>query len=106
MLGLIFIYYIGKSYYRLASDHNKDNKWLYSVLGIIAYYAGVYGFAIMLGIYAEVSEKYEIYEMSDVMWSLVCFPFGIATCILLYMFLRHLFSAKKESVALDEWEVS
>lgn len=38
MLGLIFIYFIGRAFYRLAEEHNRI-KWLWAVIGVVSYYA-------------------------------------------------------------------
>jgi hypothetical protein len=51
MLGIIFIYWVGKKYYYLAIK-NEKNKWIYSILGIVIYYLGtiigVFIFSIIL----------------------------------------------------------
>lgn len=39
MIGLICIYFIGKYFYKVAKDYNK-NRWLYSLLGILCFYVG------------------------------------------------------------------
>ncbi len=41
MLGLFLLYFIGKIFYQLAEAHNK-NKWVFAILGVIAYYAGTF----------------------------------------------------------------
>lgn len=38
MLGLLLIYFIGKYFYQLAVDHNR-NAWGYAILGVVVYYA-------------------------------------------------------------------
>lgn len=47
MLGLILIYWIGKSFYKLAEQYGKS-EWGYAILGVIVFYAG----QILLGILA------------------------------------------------------
>ena len=39
MLSIVFLYFIGKFFYTLTQKYNK-NKWLYAILGIVAYYVG------------------------------------------------------------------
>ena len=34
MLGLLLIYFIGKYFYDLAAEFEK-NKWLYAILGVV-----------------------------------------------------------------------
>jgi len=38
MLGLLLIYWIGKSFYNLAEKNEKGN-WLYAILGVVSFYA-------------------------------------------------------------------
>lgn len=49
MLGILFIYFIGKSFYTLAEEHDKK-LWLWAVLGVLSYYLGsvVFGILILL----------------------------------------------------------
>ena len=37
MLGLLLIYWIGKKYYELATEHNRS-PWGYAILGVFVYY--------------------------------------------------------------------
>ena len=37
MLSILLIYFIGKRFYDLSIEFNK-NKWVYGILGIVAYY--------------------------------------------------------------------
>ena len=37
MLGILLIYFIGKRFYDLSVDYDK-NKWVYAVLGVVSYY--------------------------------------------------------------------
>ena len=44
IIGLLLIYFIGKSFYELAHTHNRS-KWGYAILGIVTYY----GLQLLLG---------------------------------------------------------
>jgi hypothetical protein len=48
MLGLILIYFIGRSFYRLADYYNRS-KWGFAILGIAVYYASQLIYAFLLG---------------------------------------------------------
>ncbi len=37
MLGLIFIFFLGHAFYRLAEEHSR-NKWIWAVVGVLFYY--------------------------------------------------------------------
>ena len=37
MLGILLIYFIGKRFYDLSVEHQK-NKWLFAILGVVTYY--------------------------------------------------------------------
>ena len=37
MLGIILIYFIGRRFYDLSTEYNK-NKWVYAILSVVAYY--------------------------------------------------------------------
>ncbi len=103
MLGLLLIYYIGKYFYRLSEEYGKK-KWLYSILGIVSYYSGAILFGLGWGLYIEVSGQYQLYEADSWVIELAAIPFCLATCILFYMLLRHLWSSKDTIDTLDDWE--
>jgi Na+/proline symporter len=39
MLGILFIYFIGKAFYTLAEENDKK-RWLWAILGVLSYYVG------------------------------------------------------------------
>ncbi|MFC4721276.1 hypothetical protein ACFO5O_03000 [Geojedonia litorea] len=49
MLGIILIYFIGKQFYTLAEDFNK-NKWLYAILSVVIYYVAGFIFGTILAV--------------------------------------------------------
>lgn len=87
MLGLLFIYFIGKYFYCLAREFNK-NKWVFAILGIVSYYAGaiIMGFVIgFISIYLD-----DISWMEDQWWiNMLSLPVGIFSTWLLYKFLKN-----------------
>jgi len=88
MLGLLFIYFVGKQFYELAKEFNKNNKWLYAVLGVISYYGG--GFLIVLGLmflgYFFVPEFVE--SLSETVIGLIMIPCGIFACWIFHYLLK------------------
>jgi len=104
MLGILLIYFVGRYFYRLAIEYNK-RKWLWAIVGVGSWYAGILVFTIVLLLYAELTGNYELYELEDRVLNLIGIPFSLATSILFYMLLRHLWSKKDNLDTLDEWEV-
>jgi len=87
MLGFALLYFIGKYYYNLAVYHNK-NKWGFAVLGIAAYYAGVFFFGVILGFILELSSNNSVNDMNSFVLGLIALPFGAGTTALLYHLLK------------------
>ena len=78
MIGLILLYFVGKAFYDLAGLHNK-NEWLYAVLGVGSYYAGIIvgGFLTAIG--------YELYgesidEVNETLLGILALPIGVLAC--------------------------
>jgi len=104
MLGLLLIYFIGKQFYELSLRYHKS-KWLYTVLGIVIYYVGTIMFAFGLGIYAEYTGNYDIFELSDIVIGLMGIPFGLAACAGFYFLLKRSWSRVREVDTIDNWDV-
>ena len=104
MIGLVCLYYIIKSYSGLAREYNKK-RWLYVILGILSFYGGALLFGLIYIVYAEITGNYGFYELDDFIIELIVFPFCLATCILFYMLLRHIWSRKDVITTLDDWEI-
>ena len=87
ILGFALLYFIGKYYYNLAAYHNK-NKWGFAILGIAAYYAGVFFFGVILGFILELSSNNSVDDMNSFVLGLIALPFGAGTTALLYHLLK------------------
>jgi len=46
MLGILFIYYIGRYFYTLAGRYQK-NEWGFAIAGVLSYYGGQVVFAVL-----------------------------------------------------------
>lgn len=86
MLGIVFLYFIGKYFYKLAEEFNK-NKWLFAVLGIVVYYAGTMIGGVILAILDELVGIGFDWD-NNLLLGLVALPFGIATAYLFYYLLK------------------
>jgi uncharacterized membrane protein len=88
MLGIFFIYFIGKFFYDLAVQY-KHNKWLFAVLGIASYYIG--GFTLLAGfaIVAELIATGFMESFSETQLSFLIIPMGILACAGFYQLLKY-----------------
>ncbi|GGZ63472.1 hypothetical protein [Mesonia mobilis] len=71
MIGIVFIYFVGKKFYTLAEEKNKK-KWPYAILGVLSYYFGLVTGGILLGILLEIFMPGTI---DSTIWLLVYFAF-------------------------------
>ncbi|MGK0389904.1 MAG: hypothetical protein ACI94Y_002649 [Maribacter sp.] len=106
MLGLIFIYFLGRSFYKLAELYGRS-KWGYGILGIVIYYAGSMLGGLIIGIFYAIYVGLEnidnIENKLDGWIGLLVIPFGLLFCWLAYKFIEYRFkkSLEENSVDLD-----
>ena len=86
MLGLVFLYIIGKYFYKLAEQYNK-NKWLFAILAILIYYVGTFVGGIILGILDEFLGFGFDWD-NDLALGLIALPFGLGAAWLFYFLLK------------------
>ena len=99
MLGLLLIYFIGRYFYNLADDFNK-NKWLFTILGIVSYYVFYFLFAFLGGIIIALLSLTSILELPEIVLGLMFIPFGIFGAWLFYFLLKK--NWKKSAIKTDE----
>lgn len=87
MLGLLLIYFIGKYYYQLALQHNK-NAWGYAILGVIVYYGTTFlsGFLFAFA-YMEMGND-SIDSGTELLLTVLSIPIGILGAFILYKVLE------------------
>ena len=85
MLGILFIYMIGRPFFDLAQKYNK-NEWGYAILGVVMYYIGTFigGMAIGLGCYFL-----DIEDTNDLWLTLLVIPLGFFASWLTYTSLKN-----------------
>lgn len=96
MLGLLLIYFIGKYFYDLADNHDK-NKWLFAILGVISYYFGTFIAGILIAIGYELWGVTSIENVNSLKLSFMALPIGILCCVSLYFILKRSW-AKQETI--------
>ncbi len=87
MLGLFFIYFIGKYFYELAEKYQK-NKWVYALLGVLSYYMGAFITGFFLGLLMLIFNSNFLDSLSSLELNFLALPFGILTTFLFYIILR------------------
>ncbi len=95
MLGLLLLYFIWKQFADLAVKYDKS-KWGFGILGIVIYYAGTFFAGIIL---ALVTPNL-VTTSSDIELSLMAIPFGIVSCVILYLILKRIW--EKNYVKIDD----
>ena len=96
MLGLIFLFFVGYYYYRLAEDHGK-NKWLFGFIGLVCYYGTTFVTSTIYHLFYKYTGSLG-FDVS--LATLIPVGLGILMCILLYQILEHKW--KKEEAPVDE----
>lgn len=93
MLGLLLIYFIGKYFYQLAEDNNR-NKWLYAILGVIVYYVGMIVLTVVFGVIMSFTIYPYFFDMEDILLTLIAIPFGLLSVWIFYSILRKVWRSK------------
>lgn len=88
MIGLLFIYFVGRAFYRLAEMY-QQNKWLFGILGVVVYYAGIIFSAVVIGVISELVSPGSIEEFEDSGIALLTVPIGILSCWGFYKVLEY-----------------
>lgn len=87
MIGIFLIYYLGKQFYELAENYNK-NKWGFAILGVVFYYLGTMLFGVLLGVWAGFTNNIDVFESSDILLGLMGIPLGLLCAWLFYFLLK------------------
>lgn len=94
MLGLLLVYFIGKQFYQLAFQHDR-NAWGFAILGVIVYY-GVTFLAGMLFAYAYLEFGNGTIESgTELLLTVLTIPVGILGAYILYKTLEKNWSNSK-----------
>lgn len=86
MLGILFFYFVGKYFYKLADEFNK-NKWLFAILGIVVYYVGTFIGGALLDIMDGLMDNGFDWD-NNLAVGLIALPFGIAASYLFHFLLK------------------
>lgn len=97
MLGLLIIYFLGKRFYNLALEYNK-NAWGFAILGVVIYYAASIIAGIIIVVLYELYGTGSIDDVNDRVMGLISMPFGILAWWLAYLYTEKRFKNKPKTV--------
>lgn len=100
MVGLVLLYFVGKAFYDLAGLNGKG-QWLFAILGVVSYYAGLFIGGILLAIGYELFLDGSIDNINETLLSILALPFGVLACWGFYRMLKSRWS-KTESYTASE----
>lgn len=100
MLGILLIYFIGKRFYDLAFEFDK-NKWLYAILGIMTYYATGAIFILLIALLDVYIYEWNFDWDSSVGMNLLVVPSGLLGTYALYIVFKNNWK-KSTVVIIDE----
>ena len=100
MIGILLIYFVGKTFYDLAGLHKK-NPWGFAVLGVASYYAGNILGGVLLAVLSELG-LFSLEGIHETVIGIMALPIGILTCWGTYSLLRNRWEKSAEKVNRDE----
>jgi hypothetical protein len=100
MIGILLIYFVGKSFYDLAALHNKS-QWGFAVLGVVSYYAGNVLGGVLLAILSELG-LFSLEGIHDMVIGIMALPIGILACWGTYSLLRKRWEKSADKVNGEE----
>lgn len=96
ILGIIILIFVGRQFYQLAQKYEQNNAWVYPVLGIVSYYAGVLIGGLILGVFLGLFFPDFLDKTSELALGLLTIPLGILACWGLYQLLKTTWKKKYE----------
>ena len=95
MIALVLLYFVGKAFYDLAGIHNKS-QWLFAILGVGSYYAGILLGGLLIGIGYELFVG-SIDEVNETLLGFMALPIGVLACWGFYRILKNSWENKESS---------
>lgn len=101
MLGLIFIFFVARSFYRLANQHNKPAV-LIAILGIVSYYGMMLLSAFVIGVILAINDPYlDVNDPSINKYVFIAIPIGLLSCFGTFKLLERNWKKKKSKLPKD-----
>ncbi|MFY7671462.1 hypothetical protein ACOSP6_10310 [Tenacibaculum sp. MEBiC06402] len=97
MIGIILLVFIGKTFYKLAENYEK-NKWGIAFLGVGAYFLATFLFGVILAVILIANDSNWLETTNRFSLALIEVPIGGLSCYLLYMFLEKKWENEKPEI--------
>jgi hypothetical protein len=101
MIALVLLYFVGKAFYDLAGRNNKS-QWLFAVLGVVSYYAGIFIGGIIMAIGYELLFDGLFEDVNETLVGFLALPIGILGCWGYYRILKNRWESKETFTQLSE----
>ena len=87
MLGIFLIYFIGRAFYDLAFNFDK-NQWGFAIAGVASYYIGTFLGGMIIATIMILSSQDALDNTSEMALGFMALPFGILSCWGFYTILK------------------
>ncbi len=84
IIGILILIFIGRSFYVLATKHERKNAWVYPIVGIASYYGGIMVGGFIIGLVMAIMGE----ELDEAIIVLGAIPVGVGFCWGLYAILK------------------
>ncbi len=103
MISLVLLYFVGKAFYDLAGRHGKG-QWLFAILGVGSYYAGLFIGGLLIGIGYEVFIG-SVDDVNQTLLGFVGLPFGVLACWGFYRILESSWENKESTTTFTSEDI-
>ena len=100
MIGIVLMYFVGKSFYDLAGLHNRS-QWGFAILGVASYYVGSFLGGLLLAVLSEFG-LFSLDGLSDISLGVMALPMAILSCWGFYTILKSQWRKKVEKVSSEQ----
>jgi hypothetical protein len=100
---MLLIYFVWKYFSELTKQYQKENSWMYILLGIVVFFASKILGEVLI-VFGAIGLDMNIDTMSDFAIGLMALPVGILFTYLLYSYFKKKWSREyiDPAMALDE----
>jgi len=85
VLRFLLVFFIGKTFYDLASYHDK-NKWLYAFIGLVSYFVAAIVFALFAFLFIDAMGSSPL-NANQLHLSMISVAVGLLSCWCVYKYL-------------------
>ncbi|WP_046759052.1 hypothetical protein [Kordia jejudonensis] len=96
MIAIIILIVVGRQFYELAKKYEQQLAWLYAILGVVSYYAGIIVGGVLLGIILGLFFPEFLEDTPESVLGLLTIPIGIFACWGFYQLLKRNWHKKFE----------